>query len=384
MPERLRRLRPLLVDVLVAAAFGGFWLSAEAGRIGGQDGAVRGVLILAAVVVIATGAAAPWIAVAASGAMLAVAVTCTDAGTTGSWPLVTGLVYSAARTGAHPPGRVRTVLSALLVVCAAALALRAEGPAAAAALSGSVALGLAGGHLYRLLSDRRRLLTEQRALEQNLDDAGRELNLISERTRIARDVHDIMAQSLSIVLAQADGAARLVRADPGRAESSLGVISDVARSSLVEVRMLIESIGPSGATLDQPTLDHLPELFGRFGAAGLVVGFAEDGDPLRLTDGQQLAVYRIVQEALTNALRHSGDRPNAFVRILWDSTALLLEITSRGRPGREPSIGSGMGIAGMKERAELAGGWLTAEESADGEAFTVTASIPAPPAGSEA
>ncbi|MBF4463205.1 MULTISPECIES: sensor histidine kinase [unclassified Rathayibacter] len=376
MPTFPRRSGLSLVDVLVAAAFGGFWFSAEAGRIGGDGGLLRGAVILVVVLVIATSAQTPWIAVGATAALTTVALLLADADPTGSWPLVSGLVYAALRVGTRPPALVGAVLSVLLTSSAIALSM-AEGPIVAGSLGGVVVLGLAVGHLYRLKRGRTQLLRERRALERNLDEAGRELSLISERSRIARDVHDIMAQSLSIVLAQADGAAKLVQVDPGRAEISLGVISDVARSSLVEVRMLIESIGPSAVRLDQPTMENLPQLLERFGTAGLTVGFVEEGERLALTAGQQLAVYRITQEALTNALRHSGDRPNAFVRLLWDTKALLLEIASRGHPGSDLSIGSGMGISGMKERAELAGGWLTAEESQDGTAFVVTASVPA-------
>ncbi|QHC65556.1 hypothetical protein GSU68_02465 [Rathayibacter sp. VKM Ac-2759] len=384
MPGLSRRLPPQLIDVVLALAFAGFWLSAEAGRLAYEGGPVRAALIVLIAVVVGTSGAAPALGLLTAAAVTALALLGADAGLSGAWPLVAGLVYAAARSATRPQVRVRAVLAVALPAAAAALAFRAEGPAPAAALAGLVALGLAGGLLVRLLRERARLLAEQRALERNLEDAGRELSLIAERTRIARDVHDIMAQSLSIVLAQADGAVRLVRTRPDRAESSFAVISDVARTSLVEVRMLIESIGPSAVTLDQPTLENLPQLLKRFDAAGLVVGFCESGEPLTLSDGQQLAVYRIVQEALTNALRHSGDHPNAFLRLLWDGTALLLEITSRGHPGREPSIGSGMGIVGMKERAELAGGWLTAEDADGGETFIVTASIPAPPRGAGA
>ncbi|MWV50176.1 hypothetical protein GRS96_12950 [Rathayibacter sp. VKM Ac-2803] len=378
MPALLRRARPWL-DLLVAAAFGGFWLSAEAGRIGGDGGSGRAALVLLVTAVVAACSSAPWVAVGASAALAVCAVLLPDTASSGMGSLVTGLVYAAVRTGARPPSRAGVVLSALLLVGSGALAYRAEGPFAAGVPVGLVVLGLAGGHLHRLIRGRAQLLVERRALEQSLDDAGRELTLISERSRIARDVHDIMAQSLSIVLAQANGAASLVRVDPGRAETSLGVISDVARASLVEVRMLLESIGPGAVVLDQPTLESLPALGERFRSAGLAVDIEESGARVPLTGGQQLAVYRIVQEALTNALRHSGDRPNALVRLLWSGSALLLEVTSRGRPGREPSIGSGRGVVGMKERAELAGGWLTAEESQDGESFVVTASVPAPP-----
>jgi signal transduction histidine kinase len=379
MPKPSRRHVPLLIDVLVALAFGAYWLSAEAGRIGGDSGWARVALIVLIVIVMATSSHMPRIGIGSLVVLVVVQLLVLNVAASGLWPLGIGLVYAAVRTGANRPTRVRTGLSVLLVVAAVAIALPADGLAMAAILTALVVVGLAGGHVYRLMRSRAQLLAERLDLEQNLADAGRELALISERSRIARDVHDIMAQSLSIVLVQADGAAKLVRSDPGRSEASLAVISEVARSSLVEVRMLIESIGPTAKTLDQPTLAHVPQLLERFHAAGLTVGFDEEGERLALTAGQQLAVYRIIQEALTNALRHSGDQPNADLRLLWDGNALLLEVTSRGRPGRAPSIGSGMGLLGMKERAELAGGWLTAEQLADSESFVVTASVPAPP-----
>jgi signal transduction histidine kinase len=369
----------LLIDVLVALAFGAYWLSAEAGRIGGDSGWTRVALIVLIVIVMGTSGRTPRVGIGALVALVVVHLLLINDQASGLWPLGIGLVYAAARTGVHRPTLARTGLSVLLIFAAVAVALPADGAAMAGILTALVAVALAGGHVYRLLRSRSQLLAERLELEQNLADAGRELALISERSRIARDVHDIMAQSLSIVLVQADGAAKLVRSDPDRSEASLGVISDVARSSLIEVRMLIESIGPTPRTPDQPTLAHVPQLLERFHAAGLTVGFVEAGERLALTEGQQLAVYRIIQEALTNALRHSGDQPNAELRLLWDSSALLLEVTSRGRPGRAPSIGSGMGLLGMKERAELAGGWLTAEQLADSESFVVTASVPAPP-----
>jgi signal transduction histidine kinase len=231
------------------------------------------------------------------------------------------------------------------------------------------------GRLLRVTRVRSILLLERRVPEDGLADAD-ELAVASERARTARDVHDVMAPSLSIVLAQANGAERLVRAEPDRAQESLRAIAEVARTSLVEVRLVIESLGTGTGpdAVDQPGLDSLPQLVGRFRSAGLAAALDEQGDRAVLSPAQQLAVYRILQEALTNALRHSGAAPNAEVRLVWEECALLLEVASHGRSGAESS-GSGRGVVGMRERAELAGGWLTAEE--DGGGFRVTASIPA-------
>lgn len=203
----------------------------------------------------------------------------------------------------------------------------------------------------------------------------------SERERIAQDVHDIMAHSLSVILAQAEGARLLADERPTAVAPSLATIADTARSSLTEARMLIETLVGSPAAAEHPGLGDLDGLVRRLADSGLslsVERFGGDGD---LTPAQQLAVYRIVQEALTNALKHAG--PGASARLSLDARddGLALSIASRpADPSRmppEPNT-AGRGLVGMRERARLAGGWLDAGPDDDVPGgYLVTAYLPA-------
>lgn len=214
-----------------------------------------------------------------------------------------------------------------------------------------------------------------------LQVAEAEALVTSERERIAQDVHDIMAHSLSVILAQADGARLLAEERPAAVAPSLGTIADTARSSLTEVRMLIETLVGSPTGIEHPGLGDLDDLVRRLSDSGLSVSverFGGDGD---LTPAQQLAVYRIVQEALTNALNHAG--PGAAARLALDmrEDGLALSVASRpADPSRTPAEPNtaGRGLVGMRERARLAGGWLDAGPDDDiPGGYLVTAYLPA-------
>ncbi|SDY46946.1 sensor histidine kinase [Herbiconiux ginsengi] len=207
-----------------------------------------------------------------------------------------------------------------------------------------------------------------------------------ERNRIARDMHDVVAHSLAVVIAQADGARYAMASDPGAAESALSTISSTARSALADVRVLLGELRHDEPTAPQPTLGDLQQLYDQIGASGLPVEVVQSGTPGALPAGSQLAVYRIVQEALTNAMRHGEPGAGATVSLSWRPQALGLRVSSRmaaqpaGVAGqghalpRVPGAGTGHGIAGMRERAALVGGTFDAEQVA-GE-FVVTATIP--------
>lgn len=205
--------------------------------------------------------------------------------------------------------------------------------------------------------------------------------ITDERERIAQDVHDIMAHSLSVILAQAEGARLLAEERPAAVTPSLATIADTARSSLTEVRMLIETLVGSPTGIEHPDLGDLDDLIRRLTDSGLSVSverFGGDGD---LTPAQQLAVYRIVQEALTNALKHAG--PGASARLALDARddGLALSIASRpSDPSHRPPERNtaGRGIVGMRERARMAGGWLDAGPDDDvPDGYLVTAYLPA-------
>jgi signal transduction histidine kinase len=203
-----------------------------------------------------------------------------------------------------------------------------------------------------------------------------------ERVRIARDMHDVVAHSLAVVVAQADGARYLGSKDPAATDAALATIATTAREALSDVRVLLAQLRHSQDDGPQPTLVDLDRLFEQLRGSGLIITQEVSGTPLALGTGQQLAVYRIVQEALTNALRHA-EREEVTVHFGWTAHGLDLTISSALTPakttrtGRTAIVGAptaGHGIAGMTERAALVAGHLTA--GVVGGRFVVHAWLP--------
>ncbi|SFR94105.1 Signal transduction histidine kinase [Microbacterium sp. cf046] len=200
-----------------------------------------------------------------------------------------------------------------------------------------------------------------------------------ERVRIARDMHDVVAHSLAVVIAQADGARYAAPADPAAATAALGTISTTARAALADVRLLLTQLRHNQSPGPQPTLADLEELYAQVRAAGVELRVDIDPAPtVQPSAAVQLALYRILQEALTNALRH-GDGGPVLVRLAWLATVckgrpgVEFEVRNRLRSGEHPTE-SGHGLIGMGERANLVGGWLSASDP-DGE-FVVTGVLP--------
>lgn len=195
-----------------------------------------------------------------------------------------------------------------------------------------------------------------------------------ERVRIARDMHDVVAHSLAVVIAQADGARYAATADPAIATDALATISTTARSALADVRLLLGQLRHRQGDGPQPTIADLEELYAQVRTAGVQlrvdVDPAPPGEPPAAV---QLAVYRILQEALTNALRHGAPAGSVDVRLSWLPDRVELDVRNPVVPGSQPGR-SGHGIIGMRERAQLAGGRLDAADEAG--AFTVRATIP--------
>ena len=200
-----------------------------------------------------------------------------------------------------------------------------------------------------------------------------------ERNRIARDMHDVVAHSLAVVIAQADGARFAARNRPAAAVEALDTISGVARGALGDVRLLLAELRHHESDAPQPALDDLGGLIDRVRSAGLDVNFAESGERLPLGTGHQIAVYRIVQEGLTNALRHGDTSAPVDLRLRWDETGVDLELENAMRADAAAADSAPVfrhGIPGMRERAQLAGGTLGAEAGDDGM-FRLSARIPA-------
>lgn len=200
----------------------------------------------------------------------------------------------------------------------------------------------------------------------------------AERTRIARDMHDVVAHSLAVVIAQADGARYAAASDPLVAGAALETISTTARAALSDVRMLLTQLRHQQAEGPQPMLADLEQLYAQVRAAGVELRIEVDPMPLSEPPAAvQLAVYRILQEALTNALRH-GAGGVVEVRLAWHAEGV--EFSVRNPVSVEPGAGvaadgsRGHGVIGMRERAQLVGGHLDA--GPDGGAFAVSASLP--------
>ena len=185
-----------------------------------------------------------------------------------------------------------------------------------------------------------RSVRDTREIRRREEIANRERELVEyryvveqERNRIARDMHDVVAHSLAVVIAQADGARYAARTDPEAAIGGLGTIAGVARGALGDVRLLLAELRHAGSDVPQPVLDDLGELLEQVRAAGLDVRFTESGAPLQLGTGNQIAVYRIVQEGLTNALRHGDAAQPVELEFAWDETGVDVTLVQRDASG---------------------------------------------------
>lgn len=185
-----------------------------------------------------------------------------------------------------------------------------------------------------------------------------------ERSHIARDMHDVVAHSLAVVIAQADGARYAAATDPGSAERALSTISGTAREALTDVRLLLGQLRHTQTAGPQPGLADIASLVDQIRSAGLDVVVTETGSALVIPAGQQIALYRIVQEALTNALRHGDTSQPATLVLDWGENTVTMSVTNDyephgSGPHQDPQPHAGHGLVGMRERAQLTGAELT-------------------------
>lgn len=234
---------------------------------------------------------------------------------------------------------------------------------------------VAGTLIRTRILARERLAAQQAALGE-AEAAEQDVIVEQERNRIARDMHDVVAHSLAVVIAQADGARYAKENDPEAVDSALTAISSTARDALADVRLLLGQLRHPQTEGPQPALADLSRLLDQLRSSGLTISFTTKGTPLQLGTGQQLAVYRIVQEALTNALRHGDVSREVLVRLEWGSDELKLTITSGVQASPATAeLRMGHGLTGMKERAALVGGTLVTK--VNDKSFVVTAHVPA-------
>ncbi|MEU5949240.1 sensor histidine kinase [Micromonospora sp. NPDC047465] len=258
-----------------------------------------------------------------------------------------------------------------------------------------VALNVRTRRLYVLsLEERAATLEREREAEARAAVAG-------ERTRIARELHDVVAHSMAVMIVQADGARFMLDRDPETARNAVKVVADTGRQALEEMRRLVgvlrEPNPPDAAAGPGPTdepdgagvaadpehrrlaLTELPALLDRFRAAGLRVRHTVTGEPAPLPAGLELTLYRVVQEGLTNALKHAGVGAAVEVTLDHARDAVVVRVLDdgRGRPPVSPAPSGGHGLVGMRERVSVYDGSLTAGPRLAG-GWQVEARLPLP------
>jgi signal transduction histidine kinase len=228
---------------------------------------------------------------------------------------------------------------------------------------------------YASLEDRAARLERER-------DAQARVAAVAERARIARELHDVIAHNVSVMVVQADGASYALATDPGRAREALAAISATGRQALAEMRRMLgvlrrEEDGPTELRAPQPGVGELGELLDQARMAGLPVSFTVEGVPRPLPGGVALAAYRIVQESLTNTRKHAGPVASASVVLRYSADTVVLAISDDGRGAAAPD-GAGHGLTGMRERVAMYGGSVAAGPRSGG-GFEVVATLPLTP-----
>ncbi|WP_369054789.1 sensor histidine kinase [Kineococcus terrestris] len=235
------------------------------------------------------------------------------------------------------------------------------------------------GSLRRASRTNELVLVERARLLENERENESRLAATAERQRIAREMHDVVAHSLSVIIAQADGGRYAAAANPAAAAEVLGTISATGRQALADMRNLLGVLrqGPGDERSPQPDAGRIGDLVQQVRASGLDVSLDVVGEPRELPPAVGLAAYRIVQESLTNVLKHAGPAARAQVQVRWDADALRVGVDDDGRGAAAvpPAAPGGQGLLGMGERARLHGGSASAGPRPGG-GFRVRATLP--------
>ena len=245
-------------------------------------------------------------------------------------------------------------------------------------IAGLVGLAWVGGDSMRYrrayyvrLEDRAQRLERER-------DAQAQIAAAAERARIARELHDVVAHNVSVMVVQADGAGYALDQDPEAARKALLAISQTGRTALTEMRRMLgvlRSADDAGTYAPQPGIEQLGDLLEQVRSTGLPVSLTVEGVPREMPTGLALAVYRIVQESLTNTRKHGGPRVKASVALLYTDDCLVLRIVDNGRGAEAPGDGLGHGLVGMRERVSVFGGTLVTGPHVSG-GYAVEAILP--------
>jgi signal transduction histidine kinase len=247
----------------------------------------------------------------------------------------------------------------------------------AAFLVGSIAAGVVIRNRERIFVD-----TERRAAAAEADRlAEAERAVVRERSRIAREMHDVVAHGMSVVAVQAAAGREIVHADPDKAAEVFARIEAIGRESLTELRRIVGVLREAGdevASLSpQPGIADIAATVAQAAATGGATDLIIEGRQRGLAPGVELTAFRIVQEALTNVRKHAGRSASATVRISYEPHALVVEVTDDGRGAATSlsGVGTGNGLIGMRERVEIYGGEFTSGPRRGG-GYAVRAVLP--------
>jgi signal transduction histidine kinase len=251
---------------------------------------------------------------------------------------------------------------------------------------GLTGLVAAAGILGQNIRNRRRLLESLREradrLEHERDQQGK-LAAAAERARIARELHDVVAHNLTVMIALSDGAAYALRDDPDEAQRALETASGTGRRALAEMRRLLgvlreDSDAQPPERNPQPGVPEIDRLVEQVRAAGLPVSYRVSSEAQALPEGIQLALFRIVQEALTNTIKHAGPSATAEVELAATEADVIVSIADTGpRLSAHPAANGGSGLRGMRERASVYSGIVEAGPRPEG-GWRVAARLPLP------
>jgi signal transduction histidine kinase len=233
----------------------------------------------------------------------------------------------------------------------------------------------------RIVNARIQLARELRAkasrLERDQAEA-QKLAVAEERARIAREMHDVVAHNVSVMVVQASAARRMIDHDPARAREALTSVEQTGREALAEMRRMLDVLrveDERAALAPQPSIDELESLIDIARQAGLKVDFELEGERRRVSSGVDLSAFRIVQEALSNTIKHAG-AANARVRLRFGDDEMEVDVVDDGHGVRpRDENGGGQGLVGMRERVAMLGGRLEAGYRANG-GFEVRATLP--------
>lgn len=305
------------------------------------------------------------------------------------------IIYTVAATGARWASRLALGVG----LCAASLA-QLRWPEQDSSVLGYVALVIFTTVPFVLAWVLGDSIRTRRAYYEQLEERATRLEkereaqakvaVAAERARIARELHDVVAHNVSVMVVQADGAAYVLDAAPDQAKQALETISSTGRQALAEMRRLLGVLRTGehqegGEYVPQPDVEQIDELVQQCRKSGLPVDFKVEGTPRPLPSGVELTAYRIVQEALTNTRKHGGPNAGASVRLVYfdDGLGLLVEDDGKGAPHElyeEGGLdGQGHGLIGMRERVGMVGGTLDAGPRPGG-GFRISALLPLKPA----